>query len=67
VCVCVGGGFITAVPITKLFAGGGGVESGGHVLRVTTSRGQCELVCPSRTRGGTMEDMCYERLRACVD
>jgi hypothetical protein len=35
--------FITAVPITKLFAGGGG--------------------------GGTMEDMCYERLRAeaCVD
>ena len=51
--VCV---FITAVPITKLFAGGGagGVESGGHVLRETTSRGQCELVCPSRTneRGG---------------
>ena len=42
--------FITAVPITKLFAGGGwGVESGGHVLRETTSRGQCELVCPSRT------------------
>jgi hypothetical protein len=34
--------FITAVPITKLFARGG---------------------------GGTMEDMCYERLRAeaCVD
>ncbi len=31
-CVCV---FITAVPITKLFAGGGGVESGGHVLRET--------------------------------
>ena len=29
--------------------GGGGVESGGHVLRETTSRGQCELVCPSRT------------------
>ena len=47
--------FITAVPITKLFAGGGGgVESGGHVLRETTSRGQCELVCPSGTneRGG---------------
>ena len=37
--VCV---FITAVPITKLFAWGG---------------------------GGTIEDMCYERLRveACVD
>ncbi len=47
--------FVTAVPITKLFAGGErGVESGGHVLRDTTSRGQCELVCPSRTneRGG---------------
>jgi hypothetical protein len=46
--------FITAVPITKLFAGGGGVESGGHVLRETTSRGQCELICPSRT--GTREE-----------
>jgi hypothetical protein len=27
--------------------GGGG--DGGHVLRETTSRGRCELVCPSRT------------------
>ena len=47
--------FITTVPITKLFAGeGGDVESGGHVLRETTRRGLCELVCPSRTseRGG---------------
>ncbi len=45
--------FITAVPIAKLFAGGEG-DSGGHVLRETTSRGLCELVCPSRTseRGG---------------
>ncbi len=44
--------FITAVPITKLFARGGG--NGGHVLQETTSRGRCELVCPSRTneRGG---------------
>jgi len=44
--VCV---FITAVPITKLFACGKG-DSGGHVL----SRGLCGLVCPSRTneRGG---------------
>ncbi len=52
--VCV---FITAVPITKLFAGGG---NGGHVLRETTSRGQCELVCPSRTneRGGG-DDVVY--------
>jgi hypothetical protein len=45
--------FITAVPITKLFARGGGGD-GGHVLRETTSRGLCELVCPSLTneRGG---------------
>ena len=31
--------FITAVPITKLFAWGEG-DSGGHVLRETTSRGE---------------------------
>jgi hypothetical protein len=33
---------------------GGGGGSGGHLLRETTSRGLCELVCPSRTseRGG---------------
>ena len=45
--------FITAVPITKLFAWGKG-DSGGHVLRETTSRGLCGLDCPSRTseRGG---------------
>ena len=45
--------FITAVPITKLFAWGEG-DSGGHVLRETTSRGLGGLVCPSRTseRGG---------------
>jgi hypothetical protein len=42
--------FITAVPITKLFAWGGG-EGGGHVLRETTSRGLCGLVCPSHTEG----------------
>ena len=42
--VCV---FITAVPITKLFAWGEG-DSRGHVLRETTSRGLCGLVCPSR-------------------
>jgi hypothetical protein len=50
VCVCV---FITAVPIIKLFAWGEG-DSGGHVLRETTSRGLSGLVCPSRTieRGG---------------
>jgi hypothetical protein len=49
--VCV---FITAVPITKLFAWGGRRNNGGHVLRETTSRGLCGLVCPSRTseRGG---------------
>jgi len=36
VCVC----FITAGPITKLFAWAG-EESGGHVPRETTSRGLC--------------------------
>jgi hypothetical protein len=40
--------FITAVPNTKLFAWGD-EDSGGHVLRETTSRGLCGLVCPSRT------------------
>ena len=40
--------FITAEPITKLFAWGA-EDSGGHVLRETTSRGLCGLVCPSRT------------------
>jgi hypothetical protein len=40
--------FITAVPIIKLLAWGEG-DSGGHVLRETTSRGLCGLVCPSRT------------------
>ena len=32
----------------------GGGERGGHVMRETTSRGRCGLVCPSRTseRGG---------------
>jgi hypothetical protein len=44
---------ITAVPIIKLFAWGEG-DGGGHVLRETTSRGLCGLVCSSRTseRGG---------------
>jgi hypothetical protein len=56
--VCV---FITAVPITKLFAWGEG-DSGGHVLRETTSRGLSGLVCPSRTseRGGIL---CERRRR----
>jgi hypothetical protein len=47
--------FITAGSITKLFAWGeGDSECGGHVLRETTSRGLCGLVCPSHTseRGG---------------
>ena len=38
--VCV---FITAVPITKLFAKEGG-EGGGHVLRETTRRGLCVFI-----------------------
>jgi hypothetical protein len=28
---------------------GGGGDSGGHVLRETTSRGLCGIVCPTRT------------------
>ena len=71
VCVC----FITAGPITKLFAGeGGDVESGGQVLRETTNQGHCELVGPSRTnerggegycvKGGGGEDGERERERA---
>jgi hypothetical protein len=49
--VCV---FITAVPITKLFAWGGGTGIVEDVLRETTSRFLSGLVCPSRTseRGG---------------
>jgi hypothetical protein len=48
--------FISAVPITTLFAWGEG-DSGGHVLCETMSRGLCRLVCPSRTneRGGEGE------------
>ena len=39
---------------------GWGGGNGGHVLRETTSRGRCELVCPSRTneRGG--EEYCVK-------
>jgi len=40
--------FISAVPITKLLAWGER-DSGGHVLRETTSRGLGGQVCPSRT------------------
>jgi len=40
--------FITAVPLIKLFAWGE-EESGGHVLRETTSQVRWGLVCPSRT------------------
>jgi hypothetical protein len=36
--------FITAVPITKLFVWGEAEDSGGHVLRETTSRGLSGLV-----------------------
>jgi hypothetical protein len=48
--VCV---FITAGPIQSCSRGGRG-DMGGHVLRETTSRGLCGLVCSSRTseRGG---------------
>jgi hypothetical protein len=53
--------FITAVPITsKLFAWGGGGVGGGHVLRETTSRGLCGLVCPSRTSERGREGECVK-------
>ena len=51
--------FIIAVPIIKLFAWGEG-DSGGHVLRETTSRGLCGLVCPSRTSGRGGEGYCVK-------
>ena len=50
--VCV---FITAVPIIKLFAWGEG-DSGGHLLRETTSRGLCGLVCPSRNSDACLKN-----------
>jgi hypothetical protein len=55
--VCV---FITAVPITKLFVRGGGRGNGGHVLRETTSRDRCELVCPSHTNELGGEGYCVK-------
>ena len=50
--------FITAVPITKLFARGG--ESGGHVIRETMTRDLYELVCPSRTSECGGEGYCVK-------
>ena len=41
--------FITAGPIIKLCAEVDTADDEGHVLRETTSRGMCGLVCPSRT------------------
>ena len=54
--------FITAVPIIKLFACGEG-DSGGHVLRETTSRGLCGLVCPSRTSEREGEGYCVKGVK----
>ena len=51
--------FITVVPIIKLFAWGEG-DSGGHVLRETTSRGLCGLVYPSRTSKRGEEGDCVK-------
>ena len=55
VCVC----FITAVPVTKPLWGEG--DSGGHVLRETTSRDLCGLVCPSRTSECGKGRLCERR------
>jgi hypothetical protein len=51
--------FITAVPIIKLLAWGEG-DSGENVLRETTSRGLCGLVCPSRTSERGEEGDCVK-------
>ena len=40
--------------------GGGGGGNGGHVLRETTSRGLCGLVCPSRTSERAGEGYCVK-------
>ena len=52
VCVYYCSTYYKAVREGGVGTGRGG--SGGHVLRETSSRGLCELVCPSRTaeRGG---------------
>ena len=56
--------FITAVPITKLFACVGGETMEGmcyeRLLKLTTSRGLCGLVCPSRTRERGGEGYCVK-------
>ncbi len=51
--------FITAVPIINLFARGEG-DSGGHVLRETTSRDMCGIVCPSCTSNEGGEGDCVK-------
>ncbi len=51
----------TAIPVTKLFAWEG--DSGGHVLRETTSRGLCGLVYPSRTSEHGGEGDCVKEGR----
>ena len=51
--------FITAGPSTKLFACVWG-DIGGHVLRETTSRGLCGLVCPSRSSERKGEGYCVK-------
>ena len=59
--------FITAGPVTELFEWGEG-DSEGHVLRETTSRGLCGLVCPSRTskRGGEGDSTSVWSLPDCL-
>jgi hypothetical protein len=49
-----GGVYHCSTYFKSVRVGGWGIVSGGHVLRETTSRGLCGLVCPSRTigRGG---------------
>ena len=53
VCVCLCVCLLLQYLLQSCSRGGGG-NNGGHVLRETTSRGLCGLVCSSRTseRGG---------------
>jgi hypothetical protein len=53
-CVCVWCVCLLLQDLVQRCLHGGGGDMGGHVLRETTSRGLCGLVCPSRTseRGG---------------
>jgi hypothetical protein len=55
VCVC-----LLLQDLVQSCLHGGGGDMGGHVLRETTSRGLCGLVCPSRTSERRGEGDCVK-------